>query len=215
MIIVDHITSGTIDTNGYVVGDPVTRKGMFIDAPERGAVRMLELAVKHGLTITYIVNTHGHWDHIPDNSALRKNTGAKVAVHTDDGHYLLNPTTLLFQLPFSIEPLVPDEYLSDNQILEIGSLKFIVLHTPGHTPGSICLYEQNEKVLFTGDTLFPGVTGTFCLNRSRNAFSHFPIPLPSTQGTDPHPRSAMNGLRILSSSSPICVSFRPFSIEES
>jgi glyoxylase-like metal-dependent hydrolase (beta-lactamase superfamily II) len=159
MIIVDQITSGTIDTNGYVVGDPVTRKGLFIDAPERGAPRMRELAAKHGLTITYIVNTHGHWDHIPDNSALRKNTGAKVAVHTDDGHYLLNPTTLLFQLPFSIEPLVPDEYLSDNQILEIGSLKFIVLHTPGHTPGSICLYEPNEKVLFSGDTLFAGSVG--------------------------------------------------------
>lgn len=159
MIIVDQITSGTIDTNGYVVGDPITRKGMFIDAPERGAVRMCELAAKHGLTITHIVNTHGHWDHIPDNSALRKNTGAKVAVHTDDGHYLLNPTTLLFQLPFTIEPLVPDEYLSDNQILEIGSLKFIVLHTPGHTPGSICLYESNEKVLFSGDTLFAGSVG--------------------------------------------------------
>jgi hydroxyacylglutathione hydrolase len=159
MIIINHITSGTIDTNGYVVGDPVTRKGIFIDAPERGAVRMLELAKKHELTITHIVNTHGHWDHIPDNSTLRKNTGAIVAVHTDDGHYLLNPTTLLFQLPFVIEPLVPDAYLHDNQILEIGSMKFIVLHTPGHTPGSICLYEQNENVLFTGDTLFAGSVG--------------------------------------------------------
>ena len=159
MIIIEQITSGTIDTNGYVVGDPSTRKGIFIDAPENGAERMLGLAARHNLTITHIVNTHGHWDHIPDNTALKKTTGAKVAVHTDDGHYLLNPTTLLFQLPFAIEPLVPDEYLSDNQILEIGSLKFVVLHTPGHTPGSICLYEPDEKVLFCGDTLFAGSVG--------------------------------------------------------
>ena len=159
MIIIDYITSGSIDTNGYVIGDPVSRKGIFIDAPEHGARGMLDLAAKHGLTITHIINTHGHWDHIPDNLALKKNTGAKVAIHKDDGHYLLNPTTLLFQLPFKIEPMTPDEYLSDNQNLEVGLLHFIILHTPGHTPGSICLYEPNEKVVFTGDTLFAGSVG--------------------------------------------------------
>jgi hydroxyacylglutathione hydrolase len=159
MIIIEQIASGMIDTNGYVVGDPATRKGLFIDAPEGAAGDMCERAAKYGLTISYIINTHGHWDHIPDNAALRKSTGAKVAVHTDDAHYLLNPTTLLFQLPFTIEPLVPDVYLHDNQILEIGSLKFFVLHTPGHTPGSICLYEPNEQVLFSGDTLFAGSVG--------------------------------------------------------
>ncbi len=159
MIIIEYITSGSIETNGYVIGDSVSRKGIFIDAPENGASGMLDLAAKHGLTITYIINTHGHWDHIPDNLILKKSTGAKVVIHEADGHYLLNPTTLLFQLPFKIEPMTPDEYLADNQILEAGSLQFVILHTPGHTPGSICVYEPNEKVVFTGDTLFAGSVG--------------------------------------------------------
>ncbi len=159
MIIIEHITSGSIETNGYVVGDPIDRRGIIIDAPEHGARDMLDLAAKHGLTITHIVNTHGHWDHIPDNTTLKKNTAAKLVIHRDDALYLLNPATLLFQLPITIEPITPDEYLSDNQTIKVGSLQFVVLHTPGHTPGSICLYEPNEKVVFTGDTLFAGSVG--------------------------------------------------------
>lgn len=159
MMIIESITSGIIETNGYVVGDPVSRTGMFIDAPDEGAAGMLELAHRHSLTITHIINTHGHWDHIPGNYALKINTGASVLIHENDAHYLLDPTTLLFQLPFSIEPMTPDGYLNDNQILKLGNLQFIVLHTPGHTAGSICLYEPNEKVLFSGDTLFSGSVG--------------------------------------------------------
>jgi len=158
-MIIENVSSGIVETNGYVVGDPVSLKGIFIDAPEKGSALMIELAARHGLTITHIVNTHGHWDHIAENLPLRKSSGAKVVIHKDDGHYLLNPTSLLFELPFTIEPIKPDGYLADNQVLEVGSLKFIILHTPGHTPGGVCLYEANENVLFTGDTLFAGSVG--------------------------------------------------------
>ena len=159
MLIIDHVEGDFIDTNGYIVGDPDTLEGIFIDAPDTAAAGMISLARKHRLSIHALLNTHGHWDHIASNKELRDATHASVRIHHADADYLRRPVTTLFELPFEIPPMEPDGYLTDGEILKVGSVPLHVIHTPGHTPGGVCLYFPNAGVLFSGDTLFYGSIG--------------------------------------------------------
>ncbi len=159
MLIIDQVEGTFIDALGYIVGDSESNEGIFIDAPFGAATEMLLIAQKHHLKITSIINTHGHWDHIPSNFELHTSTHAPVLIHKADAHYLSDPETTLFNLQFHIQPIEPDAYLIDDQIIETGTLKFRVIHTPGHTPGSVCLYLEQCNVLFSGDTLFHGSIG--------------------------------------------------------
>jgi glyoxylase-like metal-dependent hydrolase (beta-lactamase superfamily II) len=112
-----------------------------------------ERAAALGLTIRQVVDTHGHWDHIADNAALVAATGASLAVHSADADRLAHPQTIM-RLPFTIPPSTPDRLLNGGDAVTLGATTFEVLHTPGHTPGSICLYAEEAGVLFSGDTLF-------------------------------------------------------------
>jgi len=143
---------GLFQTNCYLVGCPSSRQAMVLD-PGGEIAPVLARAQELELDITLVVNTHGHYDHIMGNAALVQATNAPLAVHELDAPLLHAPqydTSILLGL--RREPCRPDRLLQDGDTVEVGTLSFQVLHTPGHTPGGICLL--GHGVLFSGDTLF-------------------------------------------------------------
>jgi len=147
-----------IYANCYLVGDPETRQGVVID-PGGEAARILDEAARLGLTLTRILLTHGHLDHTSATAEVRDATGAPVCIHPADADLLRRPDLAMAALMGLQDPapVEPDQLLEDGSNVEVGSTAFRVLHTPGHTPGSICLALEDE--VFTGDTIFAGGVG--------------------------------------------------------
>jgi len=139
-MIIKQIQMGSMDNFCYLVGCEKTGKAVVID-PGIDPERVLSEAKKHGLDIEYIVNTHGHADHTAGGAQLKRLIGAQIIIHALDAAALPEA----------------DIRWSDESDLKVGEITFRVLHTPGHTPGGICLYAQEN--LFTGDTLFVGDSG--------------------------------------------------------
>ncbi len=152
-----HAVIGPLNTNLYVLADASTREAIAIDT----ATPCLEWIAKalddRGWTLKLIISTHGHWDHMGDNAAVAEHTGAPIAVHPLDRHRLVNPQPLF--APFPIVPCVPAVDLAEGGEIRFGEVRLSVLHTPGHTEGSVCLLAQEDGLLFSGDTLFPGGWG--------------------------------------------------------
>lgn len=148
---------GPILTNVYVLGDEATREAIAIDTA-RPCVAWLtgELAAA-GWTLKLIVSSHGHWDHIGDNAELQAHTGAEIAVHPLDRERLTAPNP--FMAPFAIPPSVPAVDLAEGGEIRFGEVRLRVLHTPGHTEGSVCLHAEDAGILLSGDTLFAGGWG--------------------------------------------------------
>ena len=156
------LTTGPLLTNCYIVACEKTFEALVIDPgfSEYESNYVFSEINKHGLQVKYILNTHGHVDHISGNALMKEETKAKILIHQADAEMLSNPLknfSLMLGSPLVSPP--PDLTLKDGDVLRIGSLEFRVLHTPGHTLGSISLYCRNEKVVFTGDTLFAGSIG--------------------------------------------------------
>ncbi len=138
-------------TNCYIVGSEATKEGMIID-PGADARRILNTVKDLGLSIKLIVLTHGHIDHIGAVKEVKEATGAEVAIHADDADRLQGESSsTLFAIP-KPAPVSPDRLLHGGDSLDIGDLRFLVLHTPGHSAGGICLL--GHGVVFCGDTLF-------------------------------------------------------------
>ena len=148
---------GPLQENTYVVGSEDTRGCVVIDPGAEADLIIKDLA-SQGLAARYIVNTHGHFDHIGAVAAVREATGASYGIHAND-EYLLEESeaTGKAMVPGFRQPPRPDFYLRHDDVLEVGSLKLKVIDTAGHTPGSVCFYTPG--VLFTGDTLFQGSIG--------------------------------------------------------
>lgn len=150
--ILEVLPLGLFQTNCYLVGCPQTMQAMVLD-PGGEIGPILERVQQLGLTVALIVNTHGHFDHIVGNAALVRATGAPLAVHELDAPLLYAPEfDLSILLGLRREPCRPTRLLRDGDTVEVGALSFRVLHTPGHTPGGICLL--GHGLLFSGDTLF-------------------------------------------------------------
>ena len=148
---------GPLATNLHVIADERTREAIAIDT----AIPCLdwiaaELAERQW-TLKLIVSTHGHWDHIGDNARVAEHTGARIAVHPLDADRLTSPSGLW--LPFEIPPSVPAVELAEGGEIRFGSVRLKVLHTPGHTEGSVCLLDDDNGRLYSGDTLFNGSFG--------------------------------------------------------
>ncbi|HUL37632.1 MAG TPA: MBL fold metallo-hydrolase [Thermodesulfobacteriota bacterium] len=141
----------------YLIGDEETQEGLFID-PADDAKRLLSAAKSQGLNkIKYIVNTHSHVDHIMGNAEMAKKTGAKLVVHEEDAPGLSQTPSYLLEM-FGATPSPPaDITVREGDIIQVGSVKLKVLHTPGHSPGGMSLYM--DGMVFTGDTLFVGSVG--------------------------------------------------------
>jgi glyoxylase-like metal-dependent hydrolase (beta-lactamase superfamily II) len=141
----------------YLIGDEETQEGLFID-PADDAKRLLSAAKSQGLNkIKYIVNTHSHVDHIMGNAEMAKKTGAKLVIHEEDAPGLSQTPSYLLEM-FGATPSPPaDITVREGDVIQVGSVKLKVLHTPGHSPGGMSLYM--DGMVFTGDTLFVGSVG--------------------------------------------------------
>ena len=151
---ISAFVGGPLSTVGYMVYHQPGGSALIVDAPLGSTRRFLDSVAANRLTLLYVINTHGHWDHTADNTALVKATGAQLCAHTWDSTRLANPSLATEDEPaLPVPPSKADLSLQDGTLLEVDRYNFQVLHTPGHTPGSICLYEAAAGVLFTGDTL--------------------------------------------------------------
>ncbi len=155
---IKRIISGPLYNNCYIAYDKKSKDAIIIDTPEEVAEKALNFLKEQQLKVHYIINTHGHFDHIYENAKLKDATGAKIACHQADEGMLEDPQPK-FAKNFRLIPTKADMFVKEGDELKVGEFAFKVLHTPGHTPGSICLYNEKEKILFTGDTLFKGTFG--------------------------------------------------------
>jgi len=146
---------GPWQTNGYLVWDGRSPDALVLDPGMGAAEPLLDRVVVNGLRLHVIANSHGHIDHIFDNAPLMRGSGAPLAIHPDDAYRLAAPNNYGFE----IERAVATVDLREGEQLRIGDLVWDVLHTPGHTEGSVCLYEERVGLLLAGDVLFAGTYG--------------------------------------------------------
>lgn len=150
-------TVGPVATNVYVLGDEVSREAIAIDTATPCVAWLTERLAERGWALKLIVSTHRHWDHIGDNAAVATATGAAIAAHARDRHGLEHPSQAM--APFPIPPSVPAVELAEGGVVRFGEIRLDVLHTPGHTEGSVCLLAADAGLLLSGDTLFAGGWG--------------------------------------------------------
>ncbi len=148
---------GPLATNVYLLGDPASREALAIDTAIPSAVWIGEALEARGWALKLVVSTHRHWDHVGDNAALQAATAAPIACHPLDRDGLEHPEPLF--APFPVPPSVPAVELAEGDEIRFGSIMLRVLHTPGHTDGSVCLLAHEQGLLFAGDTLFAGGWG--------------------------------------------------------
>jgi hydroxyacylglutathione hydrolase len=150
-------TVGPIATNVYVLGDERTREALAVDTATPSVAWLTEALAARGWSLKLIVSSHRHWDHIGDNAAVMAATGAQLAAHALDRPGIERPEPIW--APFPIPPSVPAVELAEGGEVRFGSITLSVLHTPGHTEGSVCLLAREGQILLTGDTLFAGGWG--------------------------------------------------------
>lgn len=153
MIKIKKIVSGVLAENCYVVYDPENLQAVIIDPGEDGEKVIFEL-VKYKLKPEMIINTHGHYDHVLSDDQIRLKFEIPLAIHRYELETVVNTSNLL---NFSYSVRMPEIILEDDQEVKLTFTTFKVIHTPGHTKGSICLLFRD--FLITGDTLFAGTIG--------------------------------------------------------
>jgi hydroxyacylglutathione hydrolase len=156
-MLVKTIAVGPLEANCHIIGDEKNGKAMVID-PGGGVERIMDIIRENGLTVEYIICTHGHFDHIGAVADLKAKTGASVLIHRDDLEIYNSAANLAlcFGLTVKTQP-APDRFIADGDTITTGGLSFGVIHSPGHSPGGISLY--GEGTVLTGDTLFAGSIG--------------------------------------------------------
>jgi len=158
-IIVETIPVGPLQCNCTILGDLVSRKAIVVD-PGGDAEILLERLVELNLQVERIIHTHAHLDHFLASGKMKEATGAKLALHREDLFLwdMLEDQCRMFGIPFEPPP-PPDQWLENEEEIDLNDIQGKALHTPGHTPGSMCFLFESQKLLIAGDTLFQGSIG--------------------------------------------------------
>jgi hydroxyacylglutathione hydrolase len=146
---------GPWETNAYLVWDGRSSEALIVDPGMGAAQPLMDRAAANGLRLHLIANSHGHIDHIFDDAPLMDASEAPLAIHPDDAYRLDGRNSYGFELA----AVSASRDLTEGEQVRIGDVVFDVLHTPGHTEGSICLYEERHALLLAGDVLFAGSYG--------------------------------------------------------
>ena len=148
-----------LSCNCSILGDPDTKQAIIVD-PGGHPERILEEVNALGLTVTRVLHTHAHFDHFLASGHIKRVTNAALCLHSDDRQLwdMLEVQCQMFGVPYVPAPS-PDWWLQDEEKVDVGNIVGAVVHTPGHTPGSLCFYYESENVLLAGDTLFRGGIG--------------------------------------------------------
>jgi len=154
---IDQIPLSRMDTFCYFIADEASGRAALID-PAFDVPRILATARKAGYAVSHVINTHHHPDHSAGNAEVIQATGAQLCIHGEDAPFLnkLTGRAMARMLGGKGSP-APQRMLVDGDTVRIGATELTVLHTPGHTPGGICIYAPGH--VFTGDTLFVGAVG--------------------------------------------------------
>lgn len=156
-MIIKELAVGPIMANCFIVGCEDTRKAVVID-PGDDADRILLSLAESKLTVKYLINTHGHFDHVGANRKMKEATGAELMIHPLDAPMLGILTSAASSFGLSVENSPDaDKEIVDGDIISFGKVAVKVIHTPGHSPGGVSLYAEGH--VFVGDTLFAGSIG--------------------------------------------------------
>lgn len=158
-MIVKVFVCGPIENNTIVVVCDKTKKALVIDPAFGCNDKIKKFVEENKYSLEKILLTHAHWDHIADVKLLKDVFSCPVYVHKLDSFLLENPPKHALFSMITIPKIKADVSLQDNEKIKMGEIELVTIHTPGHTPGSVCYYVENEKALFSGDTLFKGSFG--------------------------------------------------------
>jgi hydroxyacylglutathione hydrolase len=162
-MILKVFVSGPLANNVILLSSEKMKKAAVVDPASGSFKKIMAYIQEQGLQLESIFITHSHWDHIGDVAKLKEETGAKVFVHKLDSPSLKVPESDF--LP--IRGVEADKNYADGDKIQVGEIEIEIIHTPGHSPGSICLYIPKEKTLISGDTLFAGSMGKISFSSSR------------------------------------------------
>lgn len=153
-ISIQSFVVGPIMVNCYVIKDADTGKGVVID-PGGNPQDIQDYIRQQHIAIDYVLNTHGHGDHIGANDAICNATDAKLLIHQADADMLTDTRrNLSIYMGFSALSRPADGFLVEGQVIQFGHCELEIIHTPGHSPGGVCLLDRQDQVLFSGDSLF-------------------------------------------------------------
>lgn len=155
---------GPVSTNCILLASENERSAVCIDAPQGSCSTLWDFLQEQEFSLQALWLTHSHWDHIVDAEAIRQEFDVPVFVHTLDKDNTLAPGVDGLSPPLMVPPVKQVQEFHEGSLLYVGSSTFIVLHTPGHTPGGSCFYNEKEHLLISGDTLFKGAYGRLDLS---------------------------------------------------
>jgi hydroxyacylglutathione hydrolase len=149
--------------NCYIYWDENTKEGVIIDPgayEDFEKEEILDYIQSNGINIKLILNTHGHIDHIIGNDWVKKELNVPLYMHKDDMTFIKNAMKQaeMFGVSFP-QPPDPDKFIDESDEIKFSDTVFKILHTPGHSPGSVCFIDETEKIIFGGDTVFLGSIG--------------------------------------------------------
>ena len=153
---VKQMQVGLMAVFAYIVGDPESGEGLVID-PAANVDGIIDAARENHINIKYIVNTHGHVDHMTGNAEMKTKTGAQIIIHRDDADMLVSTPSTIFRMFGATQSPPADITVKDGETIEVGNVSLKIIHTPGHSPGGMALYTNGY--VFTGDTLFVEAVG--------------------------------------------------------
>lgn len=154
---------GPVRTNVYVLINPETREAAVVDPAPESRTAIERFLASNRASLTTIVLTHRHFDHVGEAGPIAEATGASIAAHASDVDYLSVPQRTRF-MPGYVNPAAPVRVpLVDGDVINLAGTPFVVMHTPGHSGGAICLLHDVSATLFSGDTLFAGTFGRYDL----------------------------------------------------